>query len=332
MTVNLDRLSRVISGSLPFAVIGGLLYAGIFIKPAAINASVAVPVLAPRDVFYDVAVPQDDVIWAVGQGGKIVRSGNSGKTWEIQASGTEANLQSIIAWDDAHAVVAGNTAVIRHTVDGGRSWQGVVDVPEAARGNKLIRVRRAGDDTAYLVGERGLVLKTSDRGQSWQSIGAKEDFTWNDIAVHGQTLVLAGEFGHVRRSTDGGRHWADIPTSGNSSLLGAHFSNDGSIAVAVGLEGAILRSLDAGKTWAPVSSGTDEHLFDVTTTPAGWMAVGDQGLYLRAPTEALEWTVHHLPENNYAWHTSAEPKNARVYLAGATLSVIDQNDNLELFK
>jgi len=60
---------RVLAAAMPFVVVGGLLYAGIFIKPAAVGSSLAPPVLAPRDAFYGLAVPADGVIWAVGRGG-----------------------------------------------------------------------------------------------------------------------------------------------------------------------------------------------------------------------------------------------------------------------
>lgn len=330
MTVN--KVWRVLSAVMPFAVIGGLLYAGIFIKPASVGASVAPPVLAPRDAFYGVTVPADGVIWAAGRGGKIVRSDDGGRKWLQQAAGTDANLQSITAWDAERAVVVGNDGTVLQSADSGRSWQAAVGLPAEAAGRKLIRVRRSADGRAYAVGEFGLVLSATGFGAAWDSIGKREDVGWNDLATRENTLILAGEFGRIRRSGDGGRNWQDVASPVKSSLLGVAFSADGRLAVAVGLDGVVLLSADDGQSWRAVSSGTREHLFAVTAHNAGWAAVGDKGLLLRAPADAQTWEVRRLAENNYAWHADIEAHAGRLYLAGATLSAVGQDKKLEQFK
>lgn len=330
MTIN--KVWRVLSAVMPFTVIGGLLYAGIFIKPASVGSSVAPPVLAPRDAFYGVAVPADGIIWAVGRGGKIVRSDDSGRKWMQQPAATDANLQSIAAWDTARAVVVGNDGTVLLSADRGRSWQAVVGLPGAATGRKLIRVRRDTDGSAYAVGEFGLVLSTTGFGVAWESIGKQEDVAWNDIATRGHVLILVGEFGRIRRSADAGRNWQDVASPVKSSLLGVAFSADGRLAVAVGLDGVVLLSADDGRSWRSVPSGTHEHLFAVTANNAGWAAVGDKGLLLRAPAEAQTWVVRRLSENSYAWHADLEAHAGLLYLAGATLSAVGQDNKLEQYK
>lgn len=330
MTVN--KVWRVLSAMMPFAVIGGLLYAGIFIKPASVGSSVAPPVLAPRDAFYGVAVPADGVIWAVGRGGKIVRSDDDGRKWMQQPAATDANLQSITAWDAERAVVVGNDGTVLQSADGGRSWQAAVGLPGDVTGRKLIRIRRDTDGSAYAVGEFGLVLSTPGFGVAWESLGKQEDVAWNDIATREHALILVGEFGRIRRSADGGRTWQDVASPVKSSLLGVAFSADGRLAVAVGLDGVVLLSTDDGQSWRAVPSGTREHLFAVTATSAGWAAVGDKGLLLRAPADAQTWEVRRLSENSYAWHADIEAHADRLYLAGATLSAVGQDNKLEQFK
>lgn len=327
-----NKAWRVLFGAMPFIVIGSLLYAGIFIKPAFVGISATTQVLTARDVFYDVAVPTDGVVWAVGQGGKIVRSNDDGRTWVRQPAATDANLQSITAWDAARAVVVGNDAAVLTTADSGRSWQPVAGLPEESAGRKLVRVKRAADGRAYAVGEYGVVLATMDMGHAWESLGKKEDVTWNDIAANKDTLILVGEFGRIRRSTDGGSNWNDIASPLKSSLLGVAFSADGLLAVAVGLDGAVLLSADDGRSWKAVSSGTREHLFDVTAANAGWVAVGDKGLLLRAPADAQTWEVRSLSTNSHAWHTAVEVSPSRMYLAGATLSAVGKDNKWEQFK
>jgi photosystem II stability/assembly factor-like uncharacterized protein len=328
----MNKTWRVLSAAMPFGVIGALLYAGIFIKPASVGASVAAPVLAPRDALYGVAVPADGVIWAVGRGGKIVRSDDGGRKWLQQPAGTEATLQSIAAWDSERAVVVGNNATILLSSDGGRSWQPSAGLPGEAKGRKLIRVRRAADGRVYAVGEFGLVLAAPRFGGAWESLGRQEDVAWNDIAIGDRAFILVGEFGRIRRSVDGGRNWQDVPSPVKSSLLGVNFSADGRMAVAVGLDGVVLLSTDDGRGWRAALSGVREHLFAVAATGAGWAVVGDKGLLLRAPADARTWEARRLSDNSYPWHTDVQPRASRLYLAGATLSAVDQDGRVEQFK
>ena len=332
MLNKLQRGVRAATAVLPFVVIGALLYAGVFVKPKSDGDSVPVPVLGGRDAFYGVASPAENVIWAVGRGGKIVRSDDGGRKWTRQPSATDVNLQSIAALDSARAVVVGNDGTVLLSSDGGRSWQAVAGLPREVAGRKLIRVKRAADGRVYTVGEFGLVLSATGFGGAWQSLGKQEDVAWNDIGASANTLILVGEFGRIRRSADGGHSWQDVASPVKSSLFGVAFSADGRLAVAVGLDGVVLLSADDGRSWRAVSSGTREHLFDVTATSVGWAAVGDEGLLLQAPADAQTWEVRRLSENSYAWHTDVEARAGRLYLAGATLSVLGQDNKLEQFK
>lgn len=65
------------------------------------------PVIETRDRFMSVAAV-DDVFWAVGKDGKIIRSEDAGKTWVRQTTGVHTNFQSIAAWDAQKAVVVAN--------------------------------------------------------------------------------------------------------------------------------------------------------------------------------------------------------------------------------
>lgn len=327
----MKKLLHVLSSVLPFVIIGGLLYAGIFVKPNSLGTSVTPPVLSQRDAFYGVAVPADNVIWAVGRKGKIVRSEDAGRTWVSQTSPSRSNLQSIAAWDPLQAAAVGNSGTVVRTVDGGKTWVAVANVPRNAEFQKYIRVRSGAEGSAWMVGEFGLILMTRDFGMTWTSIGRTEDLAWNDIAVSASSILVVGEFGKIRRSTDGGTTWQEVSSPLKSSLLSVAVAADGS-AVAVGLEGAILVSKNDGRTWDRVDSGTSEHLFAVTQNLDGWVVVGDQGLYLTAGHDMNRWALKHFAERVYAWHTDVQTRAGNIYVAGATLSVVTPDGKFTQFK
>lgn len=327
----MKKLLQIISAVMPFVIIGALLYAGIFVKPGSKKRSLPVPVLSKRDVFYGIQVPSDRELWAVGHGGKIVRSDDGGLNWVRQASGTTENLQSISAWDAQHALAVGNAGTALITEDGGATWKKLDNVPQNVEGQKYVRVRTGANGTAWIVGEFGLVARTGDHGRNWQSVGRNEDLAWNDIAFRDDVVLLAGEFGKLRRSADGGDSWTEIPSPRESSLMGIAYGENG-IVVAVGLEGAILVSENAGESWKQVRSGTDEHLFDVIPDGGKWFATGDQGTYLSAAVPMGTWNRLLTDDRNYSWHMDAVSRNGTVYLAGQTLSKLSTDGKLSSFR
>lgn len=327
----MGRLGRVLSTIMPFAIIGGLLYAGIFIKPKATGASVEPPVLQPRDAFYDIAAPDGKVIWAVGRDGKVVRSEDAGAHWVSQQTPSRQSLQSLLAWDARRAFAVGNQMTVFITEDGGKKWSALAGLAQAGEVQKLIRARSGAGGNAWVVGEMGSILASADYGRTWIRLGKQEDLAWNDIAAHGDWLTVVGEFGHIRLSGDGGANWKEVASPVKSSLCAVKYRDEKN-GVAVGLEGVILATKDGGLTWSKVASGTAEHLYDVAWTGQRWVAVGDKGLILTAEESADAWAVRGISERNYAWHTAVVSRGESLYVAGATLAMIDSKNKVQTFK
>ena len=325
--INFKQLSSSVA---PLAIIAGLHYAGLFVKPAVPVSNVEAAVIGARDSFYGIAAPAPTTIWAVGRDGKIVRSEDAGAHWVAQASGTVENLQSIAAWSSTEAVVVGNASVVLTTADGGQHWKAVAKVPSQSEARKLIRVRLGADGVARAVGEFGTVLASEDKGISWRALGSKEDIAWHDIAEpNGQTLVLVGEFGHIRRSIDSGQSWKEISSPVKTTLTAVRF-RDADEGVAVGLEGVVLTTADGGKTWHKQPSPTKDHLFDVAQQGEDWVAVGDKGVLLRAAADG-RWIGARISPSSYAWHTQVLPVNGVLFLAGADLARRNADQTLTRF-
>ena len=312
-------LPRLAGSAIPVLMIGGLLYAGLFIKPQSAGHSIAPPAIDRRDQFYDVAEPAAGVVWAVGSFGKIVRSEDGGGTFRVQRTGTAEHMQGIAAWDAQRAVVVGNNGVVLATADGGRTWRSE-QAPRSEVSNKLMRVRAAGDGVAWAVGEMGALFRTVDGGRSWTRQRPEEDIGWYDVAFRGRRGWVVGEFGRVLITEDGGETWDEVASPVETSLSAVAFRDDAS-GVAVGLDGVLLASDDGGRSWRELPKVTPEHIFDVAWDGRRWVAVGDKGLLLRG--EAGQWSAGLMAPNAYAWHMAVRPGRNGVYVAGATLGIVD---------
>lgn len=303
----------------PWALIGGLLWAGLTIKPEPVGSTVERPLVERRDNFYTVAMPAADLLWTAGSNGKILRSEDGGASWAAQSSATERTLQSLAAWDASRAVAVGNSGTILVTSDGGASWNRVQAFPAGAAPRVLLKAVTAADGRAWVVGELGTILATEDWGATWTALRAEEDLAFNDIAVTPSgELWVVGEYGRMLRSGDGGRNWRTVSGEDGISLMAVAFRDDAH-GVSVGLEGRILATSDGGETWRPVSSGTSDHLFAVAWDSAqrAWLAVGAKGVAVTG--DETGWRAGSLRDGELAWHTAVLVQHGRAITAGRTL-------------
>lgn len=317
----MERIKRILLSGMPLAIIGGLLYAGLFVKPKPAGSAVAQPLIERGDAFYGLATLPDGGLWAAGSHGKILFSADAGTSWRLQAAPGRETLQDIAAWDSRRAVAVGNDGVILATDDAGQTWQ-VAQTPRSAFSNKLMRVQVSQDGSAWAVGSGGALLRSTDYGKRWQSVAQHEDTAWNGIDFQGRRGCVVGEFGRIRTSADAGASWTSVASPVKHSLMSVRF-NDAGQAVAVGLHGTVLASDDGGSTWKTAAPATDEDLFDVTWDGKRWVAVGDKGIVLvhEGTGSAVEnWRPTRLAADDRGWYTRVRAQHGKYYVAGSRLA------------
>ncbi|WP_186453950.1 sialidase family protein [Denitratisoma sp. DHT3] len=323
------RLIKLVLSVMPWLIIAGLLWAGLFIKPKSVGAMVAPPVMGRGDAFFGLAAPASKQLWAVGNFGKIIHSIDDGATWSGQGSCTASHLQDIAAWDAKHLLAVGNGGMVCVTEDGGGLWSGNrLDFLPAST-DKLLRVKAVAGGGAWAVGEMGALLYSGDYGKTWERRRAVQDTAFNDVAFADEKNGwVVGEAGGILRTTDGGRTWEAAPSGVRSSLMGVAF-RDARNGVAVGLEGVILTTADAGRTWRRVAAGRRDrngadihlHFYDIAWDAQRnrWFAVGDQGVFATADGESSAWSGGPLAPQELAWHTRIVAADGQLYLAGGSL-------------
>ncbi|MBI5922656.1 MAG: glycosyl hydrolase [Betaproteobacteria bacterium] len=335
------KLIKLGLSAIPWLIIAGLLWVGLFIKPQPVGTTVQPPSIERTDSFYGIASPAKGVLWIVGNKGKVVRSNDDGTTWVLQKTPTLEHLQDVASWDDKRAVAVGNKGVVIITEDGGNTWTEVT-VPLSKVSNKLLRVKAMADGRAWAVGEMGALLETTDYGKTWQRRRDEEDAAWNDVLfLDADNGWLMGEAGRMMRTVDGGKTWQPVASQVKISLMAVAF-RDAANGVAVGLEGSLLATHDGGKTWTllprakrptgglatdkpetalakqHVLEEAGEHLFDVTWDEAQqiWFAIGNQGVWVRGNKDADSWDAGRIDARDMAWHTRVIVANGHTYLAG----------------
>lgn len=193
--------------------------------------------------------------WAVGHWGAILHTADGGESWTLQRLAPEEDrpLFAVHFFDAQQGVAVGLWSLVLTTADGGRTWsQQTLPPPPGSRRADLNLLSLFADAKGrlYAPAERGMVLRSDDRGRTWSYLETGyAGSLWSGIALPDGTLVAGGLRGSVYRSGDEGRSWSRIETGSKSSVTG--FAVQPSGLLAVGLDGLQLLSRDAGRAFAP---------------------------------------------------------------------------------
>ena len=288
------------------------------------------------DRFYDVQALSTDRAFVVGYGGKIIETTDGGRSWTGHPSGVETALYAVRFTDDQHGWVAGQEGVVLHTADGGKTWQRqesnaiFTDTDGSKQNLYLFGLHALDADHAWAVGDRSILVSTSDGGKTWrarkvpmeadlsggESLAAADPIFYDVKFTDLQRGWIVGEFGKIMHTEDGGETWheqertlmegtgifdpLDIPT-----LFGVQMrsSEEG---LAAGLEGHLTRTRDGGRRWGfeqiEVEYPLVDPLFRVLefADGTGW-ATGAAGEVLRKEGPDAPWKRAKLGQDVLTW-------------------------------
>lgn len=273
-----------------------------------------------------VVFPQADLAIAVGHDGWIVRSTDGGKTWKEAVFTAESDpLLGVAGPFDGRYYAYGAFGLLMASDDQGQTWQkmelnipgeGAAEAPPPVDPNAdpfadpfasaagddpfanfdanavggaghLNAMTQAADGSLILVGERGLLLKSSDKGQSWKRLPEIYGGSFFGVlSLPSKTLIAFGMRGNVFRSTDAGESWQKSNVPLENSLFGGAIDAKGN-AVLAGAGNTLLRSTDDGATFVVSAALGRNGLADVIALPSGnWLTVGDGGILVLDPAAA----------------------------------------------
>jgi photosystem II stability/assembly factor-like uncharacterized protein len=193
-------------------------------------------------------------IVSVGDGGTILYSTDSAKTWQKSDVPVQSTLTGVsFASDTQHGWAVGHAALILASTDGGLKWQKQWEGANQAAW--FLAVCALDEHRVIAVGTNGLYVETSDGGATWtQRKVVDRDFHLNRISRGPSgTLYIAGEHGTALRSTDNGVTWDRLPLPGDKTLYGIlPLGRRSLLAYGGSMSGEIYRSNDDGQTWSAI--------------------------------------------------------------------------------
>ncbi len=225
--------------------------------------------------------------WAVGHWGVILATEDGGEHWKRQRLVLEEDrpLFAVHFFDRQHGVAVGLWSLVLTTDDGGKTWtERTLEAPPGAKRADLNLLSLFADRNGllYATAERGMVLRSSDRGASWQylSTGYKGSL-WSGLALPDGGLLVGGQRGSLLRSDDGGAHWTALDSGGKGSITA--LAAQGSQVLAVGLDGQLSRSSDGGRRFAATPRADRLSLTAVLADGASRWIIGSRAGLLTDP-------------------------------------------------
>jgi photosystem II stability/assembly factor-like uncharacterized protein len=147
----------------------------------------------------------------------------------------------------------------------------------------------------WAVGDGGLILVTTDHGQSWrgQASGTRAALRDVEFQADGQQGWAVGDGGIILATADGGESWTAQTSGTQADLRALQFQADGQHGWAVGKGGTILETTDRGQSWRTQTVGALVDLKAVqfqADGQHGW-TVGDGGTVLATTDGGGSWTA-----------------------------------------
>jgi len=250
-------------------------------------------------------------VWAVGDEGLILHSGDGGRSWERQVVGPATSAERELS----HAPQSGGFSLVsvaqamappskeKHPttvqsalpqvqrVEPARDIE-TQQLPSAARTAKSPRTR--------------LPSRATGKGSTTEDTAPpRRDPSTADLqAIHfanARTGWAVGVNGTILATTDGGTTWREQTNPTRSGLASVHFA-DARTGWVVGSEGTILTTTDGGITWRAQTSPTSDVLWSVHFADArtGW-AVGAHGTILATTDGGKTWRTQTSPTDSALW-------------------------------
>lgn len=216
---------------------------------------------AGRDPMLGIACIDAQQAWLSSIAGRIYKTADGGATWQLQQTPAKRNLFKVAFATPQRGTAVGDFGTIVHTEDGGTTWKEVnlpedFKLPDSALDSGVLPndallygLVYSDPEHAWISGEFGTILATSDGGTTWkQQKSGLETTIFGIDFLDANTGVAVGIDSVILRTEDGGATWNAVksPFTERSyyeiALSPAH-------SWIVGGQGTILTSSDGGKTW-----------------------------------------------------------------------------------
>jgi photosystem II stability/assembly factor-like uncharacterized protein len=221
----------------------------------------------PRLDLQEMVVSPGGGIFVANSVAGVFSSADGGRTWKdsnFPARADETKIARLAMAANGTLFAAAGT-LIERSQDGGSTWTYLASLPAGFEVTALAVSPNFATDGVVLAGGNYVtkqLLRSADRGQSWQTVydgstvtGAADigALTFSPTFASDKTVYAWLQYGGLLRSTDGGQSWALVPGDKSGQVAQTLTAAAGRLYLGT-LYGGLYVSEDGGQSWLDLSA------------------------------------------------------------------------------
>lgn len=225
-----------------------------------------------------VAFASPEIGIAVGHGGTLLRTEDGGQHWKAMQADTRGDaLLGVAVLGEGRMAAWGAFGLYLLSRDNGASWERRSVLNEDFD-RHLSQIIRLADGDWLMVGESGTLLRSHDRGETWQAQQSPyEGSLFGALQARNGELLIFGMRGNLWASADNGQTWSKRDTASTFAFNGAVQLASGRILV-LGNSGLLRVSDDNGQSFRAQEGGHSSLAKAVQLADGRLLAVGERGV------------------------------------------------------
>jgi len=203
---------------------------------------------------------------AVGYDGRIIRTDDAGQDWGYNMYPINRDFNKVVYTGSGTYYVAGGNKTrdsiqtILKSTDNGFTWNVIYDNP----GPWLRSITFTDALHGFAVGNNGVIIATTNGGNSWSSVSAPIQRDFNAITfINADTGYIAGGLDSglfsrrtILRTVNGGSNWSVHSDTTGGIINDISFASDMEGYI-VGDFASVLKTTDRGSNWSPIVIDTN---------------------------------------------------------------------------
>jgi photosystem II stability/assembly factor-like uncharacterized protein len=227
--------------------------------------------------------------WGGTTDGVILKTTDGGVNW-IEQLNLSTQFDAVDFINENEGWVVGHDGLIRHTVNGGQTWN-VQNSPASA---DLYALHFLDENIGWAVGRYSQIIHTTNGGGTWSSqVSGTPNWLYGVYFIDSNNGWAVGSDSTIIHTTNGGANWTRvISNASNGFRFTDVYFTDEMHGWVTGIYGSILLTTNGGASWQEVESNHYPLLNSVyfLDNNNGWI-VGNSGIILRSTDGGFNWFV-----------------------------------------
>ncbi len=208
--------------------------------------------------------------------GDLIRTTDGGYTWSYDTLVDNGSFYRMHV-QGSTCFLLNDSSQIMKTTNSGSDWE-LLDVPDIT--SYYYDMKFVNDNTGYLCGNDGLLLKTIDGGHTWVDKSLDGDYSLRSMFLLNENYgwILDNVARVILRTSNGGNSWdfAFLDDIYNFQPTSVFFIDENE-GFATSREGVIFKSTDSGESWEEFyvfPSGIDSEIYFIDELEGWYRASG----------------------------------------------------------